>query len=177
MMKKKLFLTVIGLGLMYLGTTQSLSPSVISSSGTVSQGQDIQLEWTLGEPAVQSLRTTRGLITEGFHQPMLKVEALQLPEHSQGTAISPAIRESLEITIAPNPVQSLLSITIRSDLDQQGTIYLSDLTGRQLQRLDTSLYDQTMEWDFSQYPSGLYLLSFYTKDGTRLKTFKVTKAN
>lgn len=175
MMKKKIFLSVIGLGLACLGMAQSISQSVISSSGTVSQGEHIQLEWTLGEPAIQSIRTSNGLITEGFHQPMLRVEALDEPVNPPDMAFNPTTIEGLQITIAPNPVQSLLSIQIESDVDQQGVIYLSDLAGQRLQQLEASFFDESLEWDFSRFPSGMYLLSFYTNAGELLRTFKVTK--
>lgn len=174
-MKKKLLLPMIGLGLAYMGVAQSLSPSVISSSGAVSQGEHIQLEWTLGEPAVQSLRTSDGLITEGFHQPILNVEALEVPENPPDFAMDSVVEGELKITIAPNPVQALLSIQIESDMDQQGIIFLSDLSGKKLQQTDANLLNERLEWDFSPFPSGMYLLSFYTKKGELLKTFKVTK--
>lgn len=176
-MKKKSLLTMIGLGLAYLGMTQSLSHSVISSNGAISQGEHIQLEWTLGEPAVQSIRTSNGLITEGFHQPILNVQALDLPENPPDVAVETSANEALKITIAPNPVQSLLSIKIESDLEQQGIIYLSDLAGQRLQQLEASFFNENLEWDFSHFPSGMYLLSFYTKEGALVKTFKVTKVN
>jgi hypothetical protein len=173
-MKKKLILPLIGLGMVYLCNAQSLSPSVISSSGTVNQNDKIQLEWTLGEIAIESHQTTNGLLTEGFHQPILRIEEME-PSGSSREEISTI--SDLDISIRPNPVNALLTVDIKSGLDQNGTITLTDLAGQRLQKLETSLFAQQLEWDFSPFPSGMYFLYFHTKEGKLLKTFKVIKAH
>ena len=170
-MIKKLLLPILGLGMAILSTAQSFSPSVISSSGAVSEGKHIRLEWTLGELSIRSLQTMDGLLTEGFHQPTIIVEMLDLP----GTDLIMVSEENLNIIVAPNPVQSTLSIKIESNLDQGGIVYLSDFSGQQLKHLETKFSSQTLEWDLSLYPSGIYLLSFYSWDGDLYKQFKVSK--
>lgn len=172
-MIKNLLLPLLGLGLAMMSTAQSLSPSVIASNGTVSQGNQIQLEWTLGELAIQSLQTTDGLLTEGFHQPNLLVEILDVPE----TDLFPVLDETFNITVAPNPVQSTLYIQMEAESDHDGVIRLSDYSGQRLKRLETEFSNQTLEWDLSPYPSGIYLLSFYSKEGRLLKQYKVSKVD
>ena len=166
-MKKKIILPLIGLAFVCLCNAQSLSPSIISSSGELSKTKNIQLEWTLGEIAVKSLSTSTGMITEGFHQPLSSEEIIQnLPIQDY----------NFDVTISPNPVKAQLNINIASDLDQTGTIYLSNLAGQRLEQLRTSFYNQSLEWDFNALPGGMYFLSFFSEEGELLKTFKVAKA-
>lgn len=167
-MEKMLFF--LALGLIRFGPIagQALSPSVFSSAGGVDKTPTLSLEWTLGELAVQSFDTKNGLQTEGFHQPMLKVEADRPAKKNELAAL-------YDIQIKPNPVQSFLHVNISSDQTSDIQLKLMDLNGKTL--LSQSL---TFPFDFSAlemgaYPAGLYLLQFQQKDGYPIKTFKVSK--
>lgn len=53
--------------------TQSLSPSVIASSGDYSTGTDVSLSWTLGEIATETFSNGGFTLTQGFQQPVTGV--------------------------------------------------------------------------------------------------------
>lgn len=162
-MKEKLLLLLFCFCGCIYGIAQSLSPSVLASQGAISQGDNFSLEWTLGELAVATIRTPDGMLTEGFHQPVLKVEELT------------SLTEGYQITLAPNPVKSILSVDIRSETEAEVTMQLLNLNGQPLQIHRANFPFETTELDLSNYPSGLYFLRFSEKDGKLLKTFKITK--
>ncbi|MCG8475332.1 MAG: T9SS type A sorting domain-containing protein [Cytophagales bacterium] len=69
------------------------------------------------------------------------------------------------VQIAPNPVQKLLRV---SSLPESARLHVTNLSGCVLQTVQAK--DETLELDFSQYPSGIYFLKI---EGG--KTFKVIK--
>ena len=105
---KRIFLVLLSFSLSYAGIAQSLSPSVISSQGEVSEGNSVSLEWTLGEVAIQTIRSPGNVFTEGFHQPLLEVSEVVEEQVKELLVL-----EGYDITVAPNPVRSLLELKIK----------------------------------------------------------------
>ena len=146
-----------------LGKAQSLSPEVISTAGGKMQAGSIQLAWTLGETAVARWNTPRGMVTEGFHQPILEVTLL--PEYT-----APTVR------IAPNPVQSTLNVQLQEQNKQLLFANLVDVKGRiVIQR--TTLQLGNTEMDLSNLPAGLYFLNVMPQQGKPIEVFKVVKTH
>jgi hypothetical protein len=167
---KKISLCLLCLGLLTFLQAQQRSPSVLAPGGASAKGAFITLDWTLGELAVRSLSTPGGMLTEGFHQPTLQVEE---------TTTRPAkeLGGQLRLTVAPNPVHSMLSIRIESELEGRTVIDLWDLQGRRLQTVTARLSGEDLEWDMSSLPAAVYSLSFRTEEGGLLRTFMVTKVD
>lgn len=174
-MKRKLLVFFIVSLIGYGGYSQTLSPSVIAAEGGTSKGESIQLEWTLGEAAVQTISSPDGVITEGFHQPSLIVEPLE-PERHVPTPETETW-ENLQIVVAPNPVRSTLKVQVASDEDITAQVQIVDLNGTLLQQFPANLSLDQKDVDLSSYPSGTYLLYFRKKSGELIKTFKITKIN
>lgn len=154
-----------------LGNLSPLSgQSVIAADGGESGTEKIRIEWTLGEFAISSLATPNGWLTEGFHQPHLQVVSVP------ATPISPshAAKPSLKISIAPNPVQDILNIRLQRKQDLSMQLRLLDANGRLLLQREILAPNQ-LELNLAKYPDGLYFLQFHQRDGTALKTFKVSK--
>jgi len=172
-MKFNLHLLVVALALSLSATAQSrLSPSVLASSGNSSHIGKTHLDWTLGDVAVATVSTPSGFLTEGFHQPeILRVESVQpdLP----GTKATSA---SEAITIAPNPVSTLLTIQIpKTWSSTASTVILFDANGQQIQTGQITSGVATSEWDMSHHPAGIYWLHLVAKDSKQVQTFKVIK--
>jgi len=149
---------------------QSLSPSVISPAGGFDQTDDISLEWTIGELAVATYDADGRMYTEGFHQPMLTVERILLPEIEKN--------DNLVVTIAPNPVKYTLSIEIIDPLNRVLELEIIDAQGRLVEhaRMDTQI--QNLEFDMLQYASGFYVLRIIDPvSRTLLDTYKLAKVN
>ena len=145
-------------------------PMVFSAAGSTAKGPGITLDWTLGEMAVSTLATSDGLLTQGFHQPMLLVEE---------TFETPAkiMADGLQFSVAPNPVSSTLSIRIGAEWQGEGAIELWDFQGNRLQTAKVNLPGEQLEWDLSRYPAALYSLMLRDENGVLLRTFKISKIN
>ena len=145
-----------------LGKAQSLSPEVISAAGGSNQIKGILIDWTMGELAVSRWSTpSNGSVTEGFHQPRLQV-------YKVGTT------SSASISIAPNPVQSVLHLNVLSKEKNGLSATLIDVQGRILQQLTTLEVGQ-FEVKMMNYPAGVYFLSLRYNDEAPFQTFKVVK--
>ncbi len=145
--------------------SQTLERSVISASGDYDQGQGISLEWTVGELAVSSITTDDGMITEGFHQPVLQVEKLES-----------GFDNDIEVTIAPNPVRAWLNIGVDDPEKRMLELELFDVQGKLIDRLEMDTSIENVQMDMTNFASGTYLLRIVNPaSGTLVDAFKVSK--
>lgn len=147
-----------------LTQAQSISPQVTSNAGGTVQKDGIRVNWTLGQTAVGRWYTTdgrSGSITEGFQQPNIQV-----------TLLSGASDEL--VSIAPNPVQSVLNLLIRADEQEVLTATLMDPQGRILQRLP-ELRRGTAQLNMQELPAGMYFLTIHQSGEAPVQSFKVIK--
>lgn len=133
----------------------------------------MQLEWTLGELAVEGLTGQPKSYTEGFHQPTLVVEQVQM--------VYPPIRSGSDqekqtlITISPNPVATELTIRFVSDTDEQLYCQVRDANGALLSDRTLNTRDGNTEIDVTDLAAGLYFIHFIATDDGAVTVFKVVK--
>lgn len=97
---------------------QSLSASVIGSTGGHFASSGGSLSWTLGEIMTETYKQNRGFLTQGFHQPlMIRVTGLEEVEEKN-------------LLVFPNPVRDILNLQITENGDYR--IELFDLQGQRL---------------------------------------------
>lgn len=153
-------------------SAQQSQQYVIGAQGGSAKSDAIQLEWTLGEPAIQTVATPNGMLTEGFHQPVLTVEkindsAVQIPATYVGT-------NTLSARVFPNPTSGMLNVKLEGNLAQKVQLVLYDITGQPLQQ--RSMFDtDALDLDLSALPSGVYNLRLRTDDGSYNEFFRVVK--
>jgi len=167
-MKKETLLLLSGLGLSVGCFSQQLSPSVVASGGDISRSATISLEWTLGEFAVESVNSDRSLYTQGFHQPYLQVKEIH-------TATIATETPDYKITIAPNPVQSVLNVNLQQFIDEKLSLTLVDLYGRRVMTKVVEGKSTSSLIDMSGMMQGIYLLEIRNAKGQLLKVFRVVK--
>jgi hypothetical protein len=83
---------------------QRFEPEVIANDGGNNILGDMQVEWTLGETAIESVTNKDRLYTQGFHQPLIVL--------SRKNEI--VIEDDIKITAAPNPVEHILTVSFWS---------------------------------------------------------------
>ena len=146
---------------------QTLSPTVIGSKGGHDKTEAISLEWTLGELEVNTLSYPGGIQTEGFHQSTL-LKVVRIDE-------SKATSSSLNISVSPNPVYSMLNVKIQSDVDSKLTLKLLDVNGKIIYSSMASSLNDSKELDLTNLTSGVYLLNIYNASGSVFQTYKISK--
>lgn len=145
---------------------------VVGAQGGVAKSDAIQLEWTLGEPAIQTVATPNGMLTEGFHQPVLTVEKV-----NEGDVQLPSVQVApgtLAAKVFPNPTSGMLNVQLEGNLTQKVQLVLYDVTGQPLQQ--RTMFDtDALDIDLGALPSGVYGLRLRTEDGSFNEFFRVAK--
>lgn len=155
----------LAVGLSYACPAQTSSRDVVAIAGGFDRAGQITLEWTLGELATETLVRPEGMLTQGFHQPVLMV--------SKGSAVP---TDGPTVTVFPNPLQYELNVRItgpgstsyvRLDLfDNQGRKVVEDLRDTQL---------DSHQLNVRPLPAGVYRLRVGSRDGASSQTFTVVK--
>lgn len=154
---------------------QQVSQEVISGGGGEARLHEIQFDWTLGEIAVDSYMEGHTMFTEGFHQPMLLVEELPLPEIQSSDNVNPAAYSTPFVSVMPNPTQGRVTIRFDQPCIEHSRIFLYQSEGREVARFDIPLMQNQYEFDMSVFPAGVYLLRFIHSGQASPSIFRITK--
>lgn len=160
---KKICLFIFACCAVKLSLAQSLSPEVITSSGTSFDNGSSILDWTLGEPVTATFTAANTILTQGFNQPNLVVTSVdnELATYS--------------VTLSPNPTVDLLQLDIQNKLNEVLFIDLFTIEGKLIrsQQINSTTH---LQIDMSSYTTGSYQLSIKNNSG-KIKTFRIVKSN
>ena len=159
------------LGVPLILHAQTSYQNVIAAAGGTAQTKTMTLDWTLGEPVTEAARTDKQMYTQGFQQPFLTVKEVEPGTHAYITPRS----EEAEITVAPNPVSTTLTLTMNNLQENEIEIQISNSAGQLVksETIDPKL--QKTQLDLSLLATGLYVLRVYNAERQLLKVFKITK--
>ena len=101
----------------------------------------ITVDWTLGEPVIETLTGANNILTRGMHQSKLTV-----------TNLDDIVIPGLGISVYPNPTNDLLKIEVISQGNELLSYELFDINGRKL--VIKKMRSNSEEIDMSSYPSG-----------------------
>jgi len=167
-MKYFLLFIITSLGISKVSFSQEASPTVVAAGGGTAKGTSVSLDWTLGEVAVESIRSSKSLYTQGFHQPVLVVE--QIKDKTDLPV------KNYNISIYPNPVISLLYIQLHFIPATRLSVVLRDGRGKLLQKKEIPAKSTGLQLNVSAYPQGAYHLQIQNSDGSIVSHYNVIKA-
>ncbi len=146
---------VILMFLVFTSNGQSLDLWVIGSGGETTVSEKVNLQWTLGEIQVSSIRTSKGLYTEGFHQPYIQVINI--------SNIAIPLPQQPDIKVFPNPASTELIIAFDQKLSGEYEYSLFNSGGKvaDFGRLDFGLQTTL---DVSRHIPGTYWLQLIHTD-------------
>ena len=144
-------------------TAQSLSPTVLSSSGGYWSSNGTALSWTTGEVMTQTFSDGSTMLTQGFHQWNISVS----------TAVNEMNESAMDVQIYPNPVSDILNAEFKNMVDQTIQVKLVDLTGKTVLRKEFSQPSNAVRLNLSSVSSGSYMLEVRAAD--KRKVFKIVK--
>ena len=169
-MKNKSFLLLIAMMLISgISFSQTLSPSVISSSGGFYTSASAMLSFTVAEMTmVQTFTSGGNILTQGFQQP--EELAVSVPE-------TPVL--SGDIVIYPNPTNGQFTLTYNSYSSEENIIKLYNLVGQVVLTTPVlqSSGNNTVTFDISSFSQGLYMLELTTVDTKGVKQTSYNKIN
>lgn len=158
-MKRFLFSLILFCSIHY-SVAQSLSPQIISSSGTSFTNGSNQLDWTLGELSTSSLTNGSNSLSQGFHQGNLNVTSIDNFDDTYG------------LNIFPNPAIDLLQVQFEK-ANKTNLIELYSTEGKLL--LTQESKNETLcQIDMSKYDIGTYLIKIHNKN-TKGKSYRIVK--
>ena len=147
---------------------QSLSPTVISANGGSNEANGVRLDWTLGELSVETSAKNSGFYTQGFHQPLLRIQSIITP-------LLPA--NGYSVTIYPNPFEAYFTFAITSVVDNKVNIQLTDISGLVIYKNTTFSKSNSLKIDMRPFASGVYILTLSYTSGATIGTYKIVKAS
>lgn len=154
---------------------QDITHSVISSNGGVASNTLMTLEWTIGELAVKTYTGKGEMYTEGFHQPVLKIEPMDDELISVRTNTTNPEEDYGVIRVIPNPVSSMLNIEFELNEETEMIVQINDLNGKLLKSEKVKIGHGSLIMDFSSFASGIYIMKVTSVDGRFIKSCKISK--
>lgn len=134
---------------------------VVSSAGATQEAAGYEVNWTLGEPVIETFSSVSNILTQGFHQTKLVITAIGEPE----------IMAS-ELKVYPNPTSDFFIIHFSSELkDKHYSLF--DMTGKMLEL--NSILETDTKINVRKLASGTYLLHIGANKTNLIQSFKIVK--
>jgi hypothetical protein len=133
---------------------------VISNGGGFSTTGGYLLEYSFGEPVIQSFENTNISLTQGFHQPTLIVSGIDKDILS-------------DILIYPNPVRNSIKIKLPASYSEDFYYSLFDINGKLLKYGELLKGENAI--DMSIYAIGSYILRITGKSSMKEQEAKIIK--
>ena len=141
--------------------SQSADRSVIGTTGESSKTTTMTVNWTLGEPIIQSQQNSDYHLTQGFQQSDIVVTPVA----------NGAETPEIDISVFPNPVSEILNI--QWDQHTSGLEFrMVDLHGKTV-RKGKGNQSQQLQLQVSNLAAGTYVLSAVKGDTKPLKTWRI----
>ncbi len=148
--------------LTFIGISELTAQEVISTSGGSFSGNSINVDWTLGETVTSTFISEDVIVTQGFHQSNLTVNAVDLLSDY-----------GIMVKVYPNPVPDILIIENKNTELKDITLRLFDISGKML--IDKSVSEKKEDLNMQIYKPGNYLLKIYTENDLPVQYFKIIK--
>lgn len=120
---------------------------VIASAGNSFTNENIQLDWTMGEPLILTLENPPVILTQGFHQPNYDFISSSNTPGWPGT-----------IKLFPNPCSNDLNIQLGFTEWQKGTLEIIEPSGKTWKSVSFSNEFIDQHINTTSLPSGQYFV-------------------
>ena len=164
---KALLLLVLGVILaVQNGDAQSLSPSVISSSGTFFQNSNAMLSSTIGEMTMVETYSAGGsILTQGFQQPF--DFSVGIPQHSA----------SHTLEIFPNPSSGNFTVFLPDHTGGEIAVQIFDAIGKLVFRmvLQMNAPSNRLQLSLDYLIDGMFVLEIKTKSDHYFRKLNIIK--
>lgn len=133
---------------------------VIASGGTSFSNSNGSIDWTIGEPVIETLENNSNFATQGFHQTQLQITEVE------------ESNTYYNVAVFPNPTKANVEVQI-NDLNEDLNIKVFDVSGKLVMQKLYLKDDNSKSLDLSPFESGSYYLQLTGKENT--KTFTIIK--
>jgi hypothetical protein len=154
--------TLTFFGCLLLFVVSVNAQQVVASAGNSASIPGYRIDWTIGEPVIETFTGSTHILTQGLHQSKLTI-----------TALNEFPMPGLEVVVFPNPVDHLLQIKLENPGNIQLYCKLTDLSGRL--HIQRAMLNNPEELDLKLLAPGVYMLSILPDDDSWMKTYKIVK--
>ncbi len=156
---KKTLLIILTIIISQTIDAQTLTPSVISSGGSVANTENIYYSFTIGE-LITPVSHNQYILTQGFEQPTsISIKKIE----QQDTII-----QNVELRAYPNPTKNSVTINITSKKEIANLqISVFDITGQQINlpvEKNNSAHYNTIKLNFENQEIGQYFVRIYINE-------------
>ncbi|MEA3448992.1 MAG: T9SS type A sorting domain-containing protein [Bacteroidota bacterium] len=145
-----------------IAIAQTVRNDVMASGGGHASAGNIVMEYTVGEPVIETLDGTHLTITEGFHQPLLVVTSID--EYF----VFPGIE------VFPNPTYDKLYIDIPAEKNTTFDCLLYDANGKLL--MNKSLLPGKNTIPMENVAPGMYILNIQDNNTGEINGYKISRS-
>jgi len=143
-------------------SAQVLQNDVIVSGGGTAETTNMNIEFSIGEPIIETTETVDITLTQGFLQPSLTITSIEEDGMLAG------------ISIYPNPVSDELTVQIPVQFTKALQWELLDMNGRILYQSEFFAGTQTI--DMHQFAQGAYMLVITDSESGKQMNSKILKS-
>jgi hypothetical protein len=140
---------------------QDVKPDVIASSGDTYETASNQMSWTLGEVVVETYSVGPSILTQGFHQPEIKVES---------GYTDPVIQ--LQMSVFPVPATSYVTVEFQ-DIVENLSVELYNMQGSIVYTQPVN--SQRLQINLNALPAAEYILKIISTDNTMIQSYTIVK--
>jgi len=164
-MKKTFIFVLFILSACYVAG-QEVSSYVIASAGESIEADGINISWTLGEIAIETLQDDGNnlTLTQGFQQGYFEI-----------TSIGEPLSGDYTLNVYPNPARDYIWIDLTSEQINTVVLELYDLEGRLVYNTRFDIVEGPARVDLQELSASQYILRVVNEDKNILQTFKLIK--
>ena len=141
---------------------QNLNQKLISNGGNYFSSGNYNISWSIGEPVTATHSTGTNKISQGFHQPPLRVTYVKENNYD------------MSVVVFPNPALKNIQI-IFPTADESYNLLLNDITGK-LIKLEKINSVKNFSLDLDGLSSGEYHLSIIKMSNSKKSIYKILKS-
>ncbi len=146
---------------------QSLTPTVVASTGNFKVTGGFSLSSTVGEPVTTTATAGSFILTQGFQQQTLK-----------GVSVQDVNLGNLDIKVFPNPAAEEVNVLIFSPNASTTMVKLFDVLGREI-AVPTNIINEGAQKQFTmnlnQLSASMYFITVFDQLNHTSQTIKIQK--
>jgi hypothetical protein len=142
---------------------QSIIIDVQSSGGGYYDTPYAKVQFNIGEIVTENYDLNFCLVNSGFEQGIKSIG---------GTDIATVFPTDFSISMFPNPTKGTVSVKFSEEIKQSLSIEIVDLFGKKLNELTLN---QERVFDISEFPDGIYFVSFIIDNLPSNEKYKIIK--
>ena len=165
-MKKKLFvISCFAFCVSTISYSQFVDQFVIGAGGETFTTNAVQLNFTIGEPIIETYHGNNVRLTQGFQQSMLNItEVVEIGADG-------------DIEVYPNPAQEYIHIEFNGTSQRNRTAQIYDLVGKKILEKIIAPDELIKRIELDHIKSGQYILIISSEIEGVLNSYKILKLN